>query len=80
MVDSGINGLDGRHAMAAFIMLGFFQMMLGRLQGFQGSLHVRLIVVIITCHSSNRNAQETQNDRKRKQPGKFPHGNDLPYF
>ena len=58
MVDSGINGLDGRYAMSALVMLGFFQMMLGLLQGFKRSLHVRLIVVIIACDGSNGNAKE----------------------
>jgi hypothetical protein len=62
MVDSGINGLDGGYAMSAFVMLGFFQMMLGLLQGFKRSLHVRLIVVIIACDGSDGNAKEAQND------------------
>jgi hypothetical protein len=62
MVDSGIDGLDGRCAMSAFVMLGFFQMVLGLLQGFKRSLHVRLIVVIIAGDGSDGNAKETQND------------------
>jgi hypothetical protein len=62
MVDSGINGFDGRYAMSAFVMFGFFQMMLGLLQGFQRSLHVRLIVVIIACDGSDGNAKEAQNN------------------
>jgi hypothetical protein len=33
VIDSGINGLDGRCAMSALVMLGFFQMVLGLLQG-----------------------------------------------
>jgi hypothetical protein len=56
MVDSRINGLDGCRTMAAFIVLGFFQMVLGLLQGFQRSLHVWLIVIVITGDSGNRNA------------------------
>jgi hypothetical protein len=62
VVDSGINGLDGRRTMSAFIMLGFFKMVLGLLQGFKRSLHVRLIVVIIACDGSDGNAKQTQND------------------
>lgn len=62
MVDSRINGLDGCRTVPAFVMLGFFQMMLGLLQGFKRSLHVRLIVVIIACDSSDGNAKEAQND------------------
>ena len=57
-----INGLDGCRTMSAFVMLGFFQMMLGLLQGFKRSLHVRLIVVIIACDGSDGNAKEAQND------------------
>jgi hypothetical protein len=49
--------------MPALVMLGFFQMMLGRLQGFKRSLHVRLIVVIIACDGSDGNAKEAQNNR-----------------
>jgi hypothetical protein len=60
MIDSGINGLDGRYAMSALVMLGFFQMMLGLLQGFKRSLHVRLIVIIVACESSNGNAKESK--------------------
>jgi hypothetical protein len=48
--------------MSALIMLGFFQMMLGLLQGFKRSLHVRLIVVIIAGDSSDGNAKEAQNN------------------
>jgi hypothetical protein len=62
VVDSRINGLDGCRTMSAFVMLGLFQMMLGLLQGFQRSLHVRLIIVIIACDSSDGNAKEAQND------------------
>jgi hypothetical protein len=62
VVDSGINGLDGRCAMSAFVMFGFFQMVLGLLQGFKRSLHVRLIVVIIAGDGSDGNAQKTQNN------------------
>src|SRR5215831_3541270 len=63
MVNGCINRFDGLHAMAALIMLGFFQMVLGRLQGFKRSLHVWLIVVIIACDGSDGNAKETQNNR-----------------
>jgi hypothetical protein len=63
MVDGGINGLDGGYTMATFIMFGFFQMMLGLLQGFERSLHVRLIVIIVTCNSGNGDTQETENNR-----------------
>jgi len=41
MVDGRVNGFDGGRTMSAFIVLGFFQMMLGLLQGFQRSLHLR---------------------------------------
>jgi hypothetical protein len=60
MIDSGINCLDGRYAMSAFVMLGFFQMMLGLLQGFKRSLHVRLIVIIVARDGSDRNAKESK--------------------
>ena len=81
VVNGGINGLDGRHMMSAFIMLGFFQMMLCLLQGFQRSLHVRLIVIVIAGDSGNWKAQEPQNNGQRKQPpGEFLHGIDLPRF
>jgi len=62
MIDGGINGLNGGCAMAAFIMFGFFQVMLGLLQGLKRSLHVGLIVVIIAGDGSDGNAKETQND------------------
>jgi hypothetical protein len=62
VVNSRINGLDGCRAMSALVMLGLFQMMLGLLQGFKRSLHVRLIVVIIACDGSDGNAKEAQND------------------
>src|SRR6185437_178943 len=75
MIDGGINGLNGGCAMAAFIMFGFFQVMLGLLQSFQRSLHMRLIVVIITCDSGNGNAQEAQNNREHEHLGNFSHGN-----
>jgi hypothetical protein len=63
MVDGRINGFDGGYTMSAFIVLGFFQMMLGLLQGFQRSLHVGLIVIIVTCDSSDGDTKETQNNR-----------------
>jgi hypothetical protein len=63
VVDGRINGLDSRHTMSALIVLGFLQMMLGLLQGFQSSLHVRLIVIVITCNSGNGDTQETENNR-----------------
>jgi hypothetical protein len=63
MVDRSINGFDGRHTMSAFIVLGFFQMMLGLLQGFERSLHVRLIVIIVTGDSGDGDGKETQNNR-----------------
>jgi hypothetical protein len=62
MVNGSINGFNGSHAMSAFIVLGFFQMVFGLLQGFKRSLHVRLIVVIIACDGSDGNAKEAQND------------------
>jgi hypothetical protein len=61
VVDSRINGLDGCRTMSALVMLGFFQMMLGLLQGFKRSLHVWLIV-IIACDGSDGDTKEAQND------------------
>jgi hypothetical protein len=63
MVDRSINGFDGRHTMSAFVVLGFFQMMLGLLQGFQRRQHVGLIVIVVTCDSRNGNTQKTENNR-----------------
>jgi hypothetical protein len=51
MVNGRINGLDGGHTMSALIMLGFFQMMLGLLQGFQRSLH--MIIIVMAGDSGN---------------------------
>jgi len=63
MVNGCINGLNGGYAMSTLIMLSFFQMMLGLLQGFKSSLHVGLIVVIVAGDGSNGNAEEAQNNR-----------------
>src|SRR6478672_10442077 len=72
MVNSGIDGFNGCYAMPALVMLGFFQMMLGLLQGLKRSLHMRLIV-IIACDGSDGNAKEAQNNCQGKQPGDFSH-------
>jgi hypothetical protein len=72
MMNSGINGFNGSYAMPALVMLGFFQMVLGRLQGFQRSLHVRLIVVI-AGNGSDGNAQEAQDNCQSRQSGDFSH-------
>jgi hypothetical protein len=37
-------------------------MMLGLLQGFQRSLHMWLVVIVIAGDSGNRHAQEAQNN------------------
>ena len=60
MVDGGINGFNGSYAMAALVMFGFFQMMLGLLQGFKRSLHVWLVVIIVSCKRRYWRTQETQ--------------------
>src|ERR1700732_1253637 len=62
MVNGRVNGFDGRHTMSAFIVLGFFQMVLGLLQGFQRRLHVGLIVIVVTCASGDGNTQKTENN------------------
>jgi hypothetical protein len=62
VVNGKINGFNGSHTVSALIMLGFFQMMLGLLQGFQRSLHVWLVVIIVTCDGGNGDAQETENN------------------
>jgi hypothetical protein len=62
VVNGKIDGFNGSHTVSTLIVLGFFQMMLGLLQGFQRSLHVRLVVIIVTCDGGNGDAQETENN------------------
>jgi hypothetical protein len=63
VIDGGINGFNGGCPMAAFVMFGFFKMMLSLLQGFERSLHMRLIIIVVTCDSGDWNAEETQDNR-----------------
>ena len=46
MVNGGINGLDGRHTMPAFVVLGLVQVLLSLLQRVECGLHVRLVFVV----------------------------------
>ncbi|MFI5105325.1 MAG: hypothetical protein ACHP79_10410 [Terriglobales bacterium] len=79
MCDGRVYRFDGGNAMPALIVFGLLQMVLGLLQGFQRSLHVRLVFIIVTGNSGDGNAQKTQNDGQRKQPGNFSHGNYHPF-
>jgi len=62
VVNRRVNGLDRGDTMPAFIVLGFFQVVLGLLQSFKCSLHMRLVVIIVACNGSDWHAQKTQNN------------------
>ena len=68
VLDGFPRGFQGCDAMAAFIVLGFVQVLFRLFEGIERRLHVRLIVIVaVAGNRADGNAQQTQNQCKCKQ-------------